>query len=234
MKIIILFFLLIVFYSGVAQTKTDIGSLYNTIYVLPDGTNLPEGKLDSLTRSWGAGKIGLIHSYEDDVKGLVHLVRIKDILSNTYESQTEKNDFQLNSLKGKLAPDFTVRDMNHKKWKLSALKGKVVVINFWFTTCPPCLQEIPELNEIKAKSDTSKVVFLALTFNEKEVVEKFLLRKEFNLNVLPDARNIIDQYHIILFPTTFLIGKEGIIKNHYHFTPHYNTQLQEGINNALL
>ncbi|RYZ26368.1 MAG: TlpA family protein disulfide reductase, partial [Chitinophagaceae bacterium] len=54
------------------------------------------------------------------------------------------NKSKLNTMLNKAAPDFTLRDLKGKKWRLSALKGKTVVLNFWFATCPPCIQEIPE------------------------------------------------------------------------------------------
>src|SRR6185312_613814 len=63
--------------------------------------------------------------------------------------QLKKNDKVLKI--GSEAPDFTVADLNGKMYKLSDLKGKTVVLNFWFTTCAPCVTEMPELNRLIEK-----------------------------------------------------------------------------------
>jgi len=60
---------------------------------------------------------------------------------------------------GSDAPDFSAVDMNGNSYSLGILKGKVVVINFWFVECKPCVIEMPELNEIVEKYKSEEVVF---------------------------------------------------------------------------
>lgn len=110
------------------------------------------------------------------------------------------------------APDFTLEDTNHIKWNLASLKGKVVVLNFWFTLCKPCIREIPELNEIKALYNPNSVVFLALSFDDKYKIESFLKQHEFKFQILPNSRGVNRLYRVDLYPTTIIIDREGFIR----------------------
>jgi len=82
--------------------------------------------------------------------------------------------------------------MNGNRVELSALRGKVVVINLWFINCPNCLDEIKQLNKLvddyKGKSD---VVFLGLAASKKEDLVKFLAKNPFNYTIVPNAQMII-------------------------------------------
>jgi len=112
---------------------------------------------------------------------------------------------------GEKALDFIVTDLNGKTIKLSELKGKVVVLNFWFTKCGPCIQEIPTLNALVKEYKDQDVVFLALTFNKKGVVENFLYDTEFNYTIVTNANNVINMYGVQSYPTSIVINKKGEI-----------------------
>lgn len=85
--------------------------------------------------------------------------------------------FQANktNLNEKSVPNFTFIDIHGDTISKSNTIGKVVVINFWFSTCKPCISEIPELNEVyeKFQNDTN-VVFAAVTYENRKTVKKFL------------------------------------------------------------
>lgn len=108
------------------------------------------------------------------------------------------------------APDFETKDINGNTIKLRDLKGKIVVINFWFTTCPPCIMEIKDLNKIANKYKKNGVVFLAVTFDNKDKITPFLKEHPFYYKIISDA-TIIRKYGINGFPTSILIDKEGKI-----------------------
>lgn len=118
----------------------------------------------------------------------------------------------LNAMIGKPAKDFTLVDLNNKKIELSKLKGKVVVVNFWFTGCPPCIEEIPELNKLATSYNKSKVKFLAITFDKADAVRNFQKVHDFKFQILADAKKVTEDYNIMLYPTTFVIDKSGIIR----------------------
>lgn len=86
------------------------------------------------------------------------------VIKNTNSDMPEKID-----LVGKQALPFSAKDINGKNYSLESLKGKVIVINFWFVECKPCVMEMPELNKLVEKYENKDVVFLGLAINEKEM-----------------------------------------------------------------
>ncbi|MFK8005048.1 MAG: redoxin domain-containing protein [Saprospiraceae bacterium] len=114
---------------------------------------------------------------------------------------------------GAVLTTFDLENMDGQKVTLESLKGKVVLINFWFINCPPCRAEIPDLNELKAEYAGENVEFLAITFDQKNQVEKFLQKMSFDFQILPNARKIIETYGIQGFPTSVVINKEGEVVN---------------------
>ena len=112
---------------------------------------------------------------------------------------------------GEPALDFIATDLNGKTYKLSDLKGKVVVLNFWFTKCGPCIAEMPQLNTLVSNFKDKDVVFLALTFNEKGVVNQFLESNPFKYTILANANDVIKMYGVNSYPTSIIINKKGEI-----------------------
>ena len=139
------------------------------------------------------------------------------------------------NLIGKSAPDFTMIDLNGNTISSESTKGKVVVLNFWFTACKPCISEIPELNEVyeKYKKD-SNVVFASITFNKREKVKPFLKKHPIKYPVVSDAKEICDLFKTTGYPTNIVIDKNG---NYFDYTsggfPHIGQQISNSIQNAL-
>lgn len=106
-------------------------------------------------------------------------------------------------------PDFTLTDLEDNTINLKTLKGKVVVLNFWFIACKPCQMEMPDLNELKTEYNGQEVVFLALTFDKKKAVQKFLKTNPFDYQIFPNASDVIQEYGVMAFPTSIVIGKDG-------------------------
>jgi peroxiredoxin len=100
--------------------------------------------------------------------------------------------FALSTNAQSVQPNFAAVDMNGNRVELSALRGKVVVINLWFINCPNCMDEIKQLNQLvddyKAKPD---VVFLGLAASKKEELVKFLAKNPFNYTIIPNSQMII-------------------------------------------
>jgi len=111
---------------------------------------------------------------------------------------------------GSPAPEFSGTDLNGHTIDLKALKGKTVILNFWFTSCVPCMAEIPELNDLAAKyKNDSSIVFVAITYNSPEQVKAFLKRKDFRFNILTDRSDIIERYGIVGYSTSIVIDQSG-------------------------
>ncbi len=126
---------------------------------------------------------------------------------------------------GRKIRDFSGYDMNGNRIDTKELKGKVLVINFWFTTCPPCKKERPYLNKIADdyKSD-SNVVFLAVALDPKDKLSAYLKENEFKYTVIPEGRQIADEFKISGYPTQLILDKEGKVAFHtvsYYYVTDY-------------
>ncbi len=105
---------------------------------------------------------------------------------------------------------FSVHDMDGNSFKLSELKGKVVVINFWFVRCKPCVDEMPGLNKIVEKFENNEnVVFLAFSWDKKSNIELFLKKREFLYNIIPESMQVISKYGVKSFPTNLIMDQDG-------------------------
>ena len=109
------------------------------------------------------------------------------------------------------AASFNVRDLEGKQYSLEDLNGKIVVLNFWFVQCKPCVMEMPELNELVQKYQNEDVVFLAFALNGKAEVERFLKKKDFSYQIVPDAQAMAEQYFVGGYPTHIIIDQTGQI-----------------------
>jgi len=138
-------------------------------------------------------------------------------------------------LVGTQAIDFDVTDIKGKKYKLSELNGKVVVLNFWFVECKPCIMEMPELNELVEEFKGKEVVFLAIAVNDQKQLKKFLKTTDFNYKVISSGQSVSDSYRIKGFPTNIIIDQNGLIQ--YASTgigPNNKANLLKQINKLLI
>ncbi|MCM8758328.1 MAG: TlpA family protein disulfide reductase [Candidatus Omnitrophica bacterium] len=111
----------------------------------------------------------------------------------------------------KKAPDFSLVDVNGKKISLSSFKGKIIVLNFWASWCPPCKAEIPDFVKTYEKYKDKGLVIIGIAVNSKENDVKALI-KQYNISypVALDDGSAENAYGPITgVPTTFIIDKEG-------------------------
>lgn len=117
-----------------------------------------------------------------------------------------------NVMEGREAPLFTLRDLDGQTWSLEALRGKVVVLNFWSTWCQPCKREHPEL--LSSAKSYPEVVFLGVVYQDSTAkVRGYLKQKGTAYPHLedPDSRMAID-YGVAGVPETYFIDKKGVIR----------------------
>lgn len=117
------------------------------------------------------------------------------------------------------APDFTLTDLEGKTVRLSDLRGQPVYLNFWATWCPPCREEMPDIQRVYTEKG-QQVRFLAinLTGTEKTVqgVREFLSAGGYTFPVLLDKDNAVsEQYQVRAIPTSIFIDAAGVIRYRY-------------------
>jgi thiol-disulfide isomerase/thioredoxin len=117
----------------------------------------------------------------------------------------------LSDFKGKLFPEFNLATLKGDSLNSESLYGKPTLINFWFTRCAPCIDEMPVLNEI-AESYGDRFNFIAITYEKRDAVEKFLDKHDFNFTHLVSARNFIDTLGLQSYPMNLFIDRNGVLK----------------------
>lgn len=113
---------------------------------------------------------------------------------------------------GMSAPNFSVRTLDGKTISLADLRGKVVVLSFWFIGCPACRGMEPKLNEFKAKfADREDVVFLAMTTDSGEDVRKYRAKERFDYVQAVEAEAAMKSFVFGGYPKNIVIDKTGEI-----------------------
>ena len=124
-------------------------------------------------------------------------------------------DIQLKSFQGKVTPiAITLHNTNGNTVIRKNYKGKVTIINFWATWCPPCIEEIPSLNRLKNKMQGLPFELISINYAEdKDTITQFMQRVQVDFPVLLDQRGeFAKQWKVISYPSTFVIDADGKIR----------------------
>ena len=201
-KIVLTIITTLVSFVAGAQNENQLSDTSKKISVKADANTKfyndkkEEISLDEFKKAQETGKYSLAPSLGPNNKLVaLTLVSTNKMLSEGWE-----------------AKPFLAKNMNGKIIKLADLKGKVLVINFWFTACVPCIAEIPELNKLVDDYKNNKnVIFLAPTFENKKMVQQFLIKNKFKYSILQESESWIDDYGITSFPSHMVVDKAGTI-----------------------
>ncbi len=163
-------------------------SLFTTLTDIYKSQNIPTTAIEKLR--------------EDNKK--IATKKSREDLLKYYSGDLKAKDFELTTLKG-------------DKIKLSDLRGKIVVLDFWATWCGPCREALPHMQELVKKYDESEVIFLFVNTMEtkkpeeiKKNVAKFMTDNKYDLNVLFDYNDDISKKYLVNgIPTEIIIDKEG-------------------------
>jgi len=106
--------------------------------------------------------------------------------------------------------DFTLRDINNKKVTLSELRGKIVLVNFWATWCPPCRLEMPDLDIISTHFQPQGLVILSITDESGLTVTPFITQMGYHPQVLFDSDGKVHRlFHVNGIPKNFVFDRDG-------------------------
>lgn len=119
----------------------------------------------------------------------------------------DKND----SASGKIGGDFTLQDLNGNNVSLSDYRGKVVLLEFWATWCPPCRASVPALEKLHTSYKDKGLAILAISMDEGgwSSVQSFAKDYGITYTVLKGTNEVMSKYRVRVIPMTFLIDKQG-------------------------
>lgn len=113
------------------------------------------------------------------------------------------------------APDFCLKDVNGRKVGLADLKGRVVILNFWSTTCPPCVAELPSLNSLYHDLAGSGLVVLGIALDPSDKPVRELARRyriEYPLLTDSSQEVYFDAYGLFGQPVSIVIDRTGMVR----------------------
>ena len=147
---------------------------------------------------------------------------IYETLANRFGLNPQVSEFCENRLKkleliGVEAPELELTDISGKPVSVSGAKGKVLLIDFWATNCPPCLAEFPKLKQLYADNHEQGFEVVGLSLDEsRDIVDAFQARVQLPWQLVVEAeqvRQAREKYRVRTIPSVFLVGRDGRIAN---------------------
>ena len=133
-------------------------------------------------------------------------------LSQTLQDGTIEFRLQKIPQEGADAPVFSSEFIDGTAVNFKDLRGKVVVLNFWFIGCPACRYETPKLNSLVNRfAGNTDVVFIAMTYDTAAAVRKYMAANRFDYKMIADAQPSLRQFVVGGYPKNIVIGKNGKI-----------------------
>ena len=180
-----------------------------TIHLWEDGRRMDDKEVKEAMQLSGIDRRFEIRS--DTVFMFYKILSTKDL-----EERKQKAENDLAAYKArytnKATPAFSVTDINGKTYSTANLKGKIVVLNFWFIGCKPCRKEMPQLNALVEDKKNKEVLFIGLALDKKESLEGFLRDNNFLYTIIPDAKDIASLFQVTAYPTHVVIDKQGVVR----------------------
>jgi len=161
----------------------------------------------------GSAKAGAVREPAYPYVELATLVRYEHV-----EASVDHDDGQFRAAMAGLEaddrkrehPEFTLKDLSGKTWTFSELRGKVVLVNFWATWCPPCRKEMPDLETLYSRFGSKGFVVLGISDEEAAKVEPFIHERKVSFPILLDpGRKVNDLFVVNGIPKSFVYDREG-------------------------
>jgi peroxiredoxin len=141
-------------------------------------------------------------------------------------------------LEGKAAPEILLPTLDGQNVKLSDEKGKVVVLDFWATWCPPCRASLPHTQQLSTNADWAAKGLVVWAVDDAEAmktVEQFVSDNRYTFTVLLDGQQAADKaYGVQAIPQVIVIGRDGIVKNVFvGYSPDTGGEIDKAVEAAL-
>jgi len=116
---------------------------------------------------------------------------------------------------GEAVPGFTLPDLKGRMHALDELRGKVVVLNYWATWCPPCIEEMPSLEKLHEALASRGLAVVAVSVDERfSDIERFVDERNLTFTVLhDDGMKVSRSYKTFKYPETYIIDRSGRLKS---------------------
>lgn len=138
-------------------------------------------------------------------------ITLKPMSNEEIEKNNEAEKAFADALLGKSLPAMQANYLQGEKAEVPVV-GKVTVINFWFIACKPCVDEMPQLNQLVREFAGKEVIFIAPAPDSSEDIQNFLKNHTFNYQILPNARPWAQTLSINVYPTHLVVDQKGLIR----------------------
>ena len=185
-------------------------------------------KLKRELLEWGAFILlfGIIYfsGWHTEVLGrLQQIVLSTGIISPNTVEETKKANY-----------DFSLLDTKGHEIPFKELEGEVIFLNFWATWCPPCIAEMPDINDLYSKvKDESKFVMISVDKDRQKAID-FVERKGFDFPIYFLHSQLPSTFDVHSIPATYLIDPRGDIRVENHGMAKYDTEKFRGLMSELL
>ncbi len=226
-KLFFTIYLLLYFFIGISQQK-ELALNSNTVYRNSNHEIISFEKFTELT----SGNGYILEPIFDSEGNLVEMIVEKEAIKR-YAPKTISSTPQWI---GHPAPDFEGKDLSGHYFNNNNLMGKVIVMKFWFSACPPCMEEIPRLNKVyRAYQDNPEVKFVSISLDHSALAQKTKQRTGFLYPVIANGKNIAAAYKVLGYPTHVVIDKNGNVEAVFQgVNQRIDDRLSKAIESALI
>jgi len=142
---------------------------------------------------------------------LARLVRYEHVTSTLSDPEYDRAQAILVAEQADLEKiDFTLKDLSGTPWTLSSLRGKVVLVNFWATWCPPCRKEMPDLAALSRRFAQQGLIVLSISDEDHSKVASYVSENELKYPILLDPGGFTGRgFHVEGIPKTFIFDRDG-------------------------
>lgn len=204
-----------------SDVKANGNTKAEVIYYINERSKLPAGQVVRLTKTIGSAVEIQIFDYS--IEDLKAVSLPDDVFSKSKFTAHRREKWFDSSVPiearlllpvGSKAPDWDLPKITGGNLKLADLKGKIVVMDFWYKACAPCQQQMLDLQSLHEKFDSQKVVFVGVNTVDEPVKDKlklFLAKRNITLPNVYLGRSITNSYNVYACPALFIIDQHGNI-----------------------